>query len=115
MPCVVISQNIVKNDSLKISPAQVKNVYVGLKQNEANKIKLHDCINTAHELDSIIKQQNKAINEYILKTDKLNESLNQKQNELLEKSVQIASKTPWFKRGIVFLAVGLLSGAYLMK
>ena len=118
LPCVSISQ-ITALDSLKISPAQVKNIYTGLKTLEITKTRLTDCISTANELNGIIQNQNKSIQSFGLELISLNSDL-ATQNDLLLKSavdIQILKnkKIPWYKHPILYTVLGLVGGVYIAK
>lgn len=113
MPCVVTSQFT----NLEIKPEQVKNIYIGLKQGEINKQKLNDCISTAKQLNELIQVQNDSLQLSLVEISKLNELLSKKQNELLDNAVKIEKleKIPWYKRNVLYLALGFIGGIYLIK
>ena len=117
LPCVSISQTT--SDSLKISPQQVKNVYVGLKSVEVYKTKLTECQSVTIQLDSIIQSRNTDLKKYLLKTDDLNKSIETLQEEKLNQSDEFAKlkykKIPWYKHPILYSLLGFIGGIWIMK
>jgi len=107
------------NDSLLISPNQVKNVYTGLKQNEQLKSKLSDCIGTAKSLNEIIQKQNDSLQVAGNRILKLNSDITKGQEEITKIAVKIQKledrKIPWYKHPITYTILGILGGIFIAK
>ena len=120
MLCVTISQITAQtNDSLKIAPNQVKNVYQGLQQRAQFKQKLSDCLETANSLNDIIQQQNDSLQVNAVKLVDLNKNLAAANANYIKKSEDLQKlqdkKTPWYKHPILYSVLGLLTGIYIAK
>jgi len=106
------------NDSLRISPDQVKNVYTGLKQSAQFKSKLSDCIDTANSLNDIIQQQNDSLQVAGNSILKLNSDISKVQEEITKKAVEIQKledrKVSWWKK-VFYIAIGVLTGILITK
>lgn len=116
MPCVSISQTT-DRDSLKIAPDQVRNVYVGLKQNEEHGRRLSECLEIAESLNQVIQQQNDTIQAVTLRLDGLNATITQKQEQITQKSVQIErlkNRTSWWKTALI-VATSFVGGIIIAK
>lgn len=118
MPCVSISQ-ITALDSLKISPNQVKNVYIGLKQGEVNKQKLSDCITIAKSLDKIIQDQKVSLQSNLVDLRNTNDDLANSNIKLTAAEVKLNElenrKIPFWKHPLMYFVLGLGTGIYIMK
>lgn len=118
LPCASISQ-ITVHDSLRISPAQVKNIYTGLKQGEVFKQRLDACVLLKNELNNIIQEQNKFLQLNMSELSRLNADLATKNDLLLKSAVDIQilknKKIPWYKHPILYTVLGLAGGIYIAK
>ena len=118
MPCVSISQ-ITVPDSLSISPTQVKNIYIGLKQGEIFKQRLDACVSLKNELNNIIQEQNKFLQLNMVELSQLNADLATKNDLLLKSAVDIQilknKKIPWYRHPILYTVLGLAGGVYISK
>jgi len=117
MPCVSISQ--VTQDSLKIAPAQVKNVYNGLKQGEAYKKRYSDCLEATGTLNTIIQQQNDSLVSLSQKIEEYDYRLNEMYDERERAAVEIqkikSEGVPWWRSPWLYGAVGLIGGILIAK
>jgi len=118
--CVTISQITAQtNDSLKIAPTQVKNVYQGLQQGAQFKQKLSDCIDTANSLNELIQQQNDSLQSNAAKLVDLNKNLATANKNYTDTAVKLQKlqdrKTPWYKHPILYTIIGLIGGIWIMK
>lgn len=109
--CASISQNTIKNDSLKISPEQVKKVYNGLVSAGIYKEKYNDCVLGSKKLDSVIAAQNMSLEFYIYSTNKNNEKI----KELNEKLLNTKKPVPFYRSIVFLLFTGFTTGLLLMK
>lgn len=107
------------NDSLKISPVQVKNVYQGLKQGQVYKIRYENCLQASIKLDSIIQEQNKRTIDFSSKLNESNQFLTDAQNKITELSVDLqkylSSKIPWYLHPFTYFATGFLTSTLMIS
>lgn len=119
MLCVSISKITAQqsNDSLKIAPYQVKNVYIGLKQGEEYRAKYFNCLKASIKLDSIIQVQAKRAKSFAESQRDLNKKLTDQYNRLVKESVdQEKNKpTPWYIHPITYLIAGFTTSALIFK
>ena len=120
LPCAGISQiTNQSNDSLCISPNQIKNIYVGLKQGERAKQQLKDCIEIANSLNEIIQNQNDSIQVAGSKIIQLNSDITEKQDALTENAINIQKlknrKTPWYLHPVTYTIIGIITGVFITK
>lgn len=127
MLCAIISpltaQTIdtlqIQNPPLVLPPAQVANVYVGLKLGEFYKTKYGDCMDIAKTLNEMIQKQKEDARTASLKLGRLNMEISESQSENLEKAVEIQQlkdkKTPWYRHPILYAVLGIGFGAYISK
>lgn len=117
--CVSISKITAQqsNDSLKIAPYQVKNVYIGLKQGEEYRIKYFDCLEASYKLDSIVQAQAERAKGFAESQTKLNEILTSKYNHLVKESVDYEKNkpTPWYLHPVTYLIAGFTTAAVIFK
>lgn len=104
---------------LCLDPVQVFNVYVGLKQNEANKVKLSDCIKTAKLLDEIIQKQNNELQNSLRELSKLNSDIEATGKKLSMAQLELEAiknkHTPWYRHPLLYLGIGIIGGVYITK
>lgn len=118
--CATISQITAQtNDSLKIAPIQVKNVYQGLQQRAQLKQKLSDCLETANSLNDLIQQQNDSLQSNAVKLVDLNKNLATANKNYTDTAVKLQKlqdkKIPWYKHPVLYTILGLLTGIYIAK
>lgn len=117
--CVSISKITAQNDSLTISPKQVKNIYIGLKQNEALKTNLNDCIQVSNSLNDIIIKQNNTVQNGLFEISELNIRLENVNSDYKKQSEQLLKlknrKIPFYKHPILFFILGGISGVFISK
>jgi hypothetical protein len=113
---VSISQ-ITVPDSLKIAPAQVKNIYIGLKRGEVAQQRLDACYLVVTELNEIIQEQNKFLQFSLTELSRLNADLAIKNNQLMDSAVKMEKlkKTKWYRHPITWSIVGLVGGILIAK
>jgi len=108
-----------KRDSLKLAPAQVKNVYVGLKEGEAYKQMYAECMAAAELINNTIQDINSDLRIAAAETDKLNAQIKAKNSELTAKELQIQAlkdkKTPWYRHPITIAIIVFSAGVYIAK
>lgn len=113
-----IAQNNIK-DSVTIPRTQIKNVYIGLKSAEAYKRYYYECIEGANELNRIISDQDQELKYSMQKIKSLNDHNEKLNSEILQAEKKIQSiqsrKIPFWKHPILYTALGLIGGIYLMK
>lgn len=106
-------------DSLKIAPAQVKNVYDGLKAGEAYKRQYSDCLEVSTTLNNIIQDMNKDLMAAAEDLNRLNLQIAVKQADLVEKEIEIqkikSKKIPWYRHPITIGIVGFAAGVWVAK
>jgi len=105
--------------NLTLSPNHVRNVYIGLKQGEACKIKLSEALRAAHSLDTLVQSLNTDLQAAVIQTRILNSQIDLKQAELLKKSVEIErltnKKTPWWRHPITWGVLGFAAGVFITR
>ena len=106
-------------DSLSISPAQVENVYKGLKYATYFKNKLAECNEVANSLNEIIEQQNYELQIALNEVAELNQELKDSNDDLSQKAVEITElinrKTPWYLHPITYFIAGFTTGILILK
>jgi len=118
--CATISQITAQtNDSLKIAPAQVKNIYQGLQERAQFKQKLSDCLEVANSLNDLIQQQNDSLQSNANKLIDLNKNLATANKNYTDTAVKLQKlqdrKIPWYKHPVLYSILGLLGGIWIAK
>lgn len=107
------------NDSLKISATQVKNVYTGLKQGEAYKIRYENCLQASIRLDSIIQDQAKRNSVFASKLNASDAEYKRLYDILVDKSVEYEKiknkKIPWYLHPFTYFALGFATGIVIQS
>jgi len=95
-----------------VKPEQVFNIYVGLKQGEQAKQKLHDCLETANSLNDIIQQQNDTIQVSVCRVIDLNAEVLKANQNYNKTSIELQKakdkSVPWWKAGSYGVIIGFL-------
>ena len=108
-----------KIDSTSIENAQIKNIYIGLKQSEQYRIYYDDCLQASNELKLIIDKQEQKLKKSLDTITVLNNDNEELNKKIIDYSVRIEElknkKIPIWKHPILYGIIGFIGGIYLMK
>jgi hypothetical protein len=117
--CLSSFWSIAQNDTLKIPPDQVKNIYKGLMLSKMYKQRSDACYSAINKLNKIVQDQNDSLLYSMRKISTLNHDIKKNTEERLKSELKIQKlenrKIPWYKHPILYLALGFGGGIYLMK
>jgi hypothetical protein len=116
---LITAQNNTVSDSVKIPRHQIKNIYIGLKQSEAYRLKYSECIDYSTELQTIISDQDKTLKRQLSEIKIIIDQQRTLNTELLQANTKLINlenrKIPWYKHPILYSILGLAGGIYIAK